>query len=118
MVRGDIFFIDLHPRSGSEQSGRRPCIIVSTNSFNEARNWRSITVVPLTSSERWQISSPTTVLFKAGEFGLPKDCAALAHQVTTIDRDKVIGRKVGTLDSQKLKSLNAALENYLALSDV
>lgn len=117
MVRGDIFFVDLYPRSGSEQSGRRPCIIVSTDSFNEARNWRSITVVPLTSSERWQTTSPTTVLFNVGESGLPKKCAALAHQVTTIDRDKVVGRKIGTLDEQKLKYINAALENYLGLRD-
>ena len=27
MVRGEIYFLDLHPRSGSEQSGRRPGII-------------------------------------------------------------------------------------------
>ena len=90
MVRGDIYFVDLQPRSGSEQAGRRPCIIVSTDAFNLACRWRSVTVVPLTSSERWQAPSPTTVLFQAGESGLPKACAALAHQVTTIDRDKII----------------------------
>ena len=94
MVRGDIYFVDLQPRSGSEQAGRRPCIIVSTDAFTDAFNlacrWRSVTVVPLTSSERWQAPSPTTVLFQAGESGLPKACVALAHQVPTIDRDKII----------------------------
>ena len=115
MVRGDIYFVDLHPRSGSEQSGRRPCIIVSTDAFNEARGWRSITVVPLTSSERWQLPSPTTVLFEDGESGLPKACAALAHQITTIDRDKIVGGKIGSLTPHALAELNQALRNYLNL---
>jgi mRNA interferase MazF len=87
MVRSDIYFIDLHPRSGSEQSGRRPCIIISTDAFNQARGWRSLTVVPMTTSERWQTASPTTVFFAAGESGLPKNCAALAHQITTKPRE-------------------------------
>ncbi len=91
MVRGDICFVDLQPRSGSEQGGRRPCIVVSTDAFNKARAWRSITVVPLTTSERWQTSSPTSILCTVGQFGLPKSCAALAHQITTIDREKIIG---------------------------
>ena len=115
MVRGDIYFVDLQPRSGSEQTGRRPCIVVSTNAFNEARGWRSITVVPLTSSERWQAASPTTFLFEAGEFGLPKKCAALAHQITTIDRDKIIGGTIGSLGAEKLPDLDQALGNYLDL---
>jgi mRNA interferase MazF len=115
MVRGEIYFVDLEPRSGSEQAGRRPCIIVSTDAFNQARGWRSITVVPLTSAERWQMASPTTVLFKAGECGLPKNCAALAHQITTIDRDKIIGSRIGSLSIEHLANLSRALLNYLAL---
>ena len=115
MVRGDIYFADLQPRSGSEQSGRRPCIIVSSDAFNEAHAWRSITVVPLTSSERWQTPSPTTLLFKAGECGLPKSCAALAHQITTIDRAKLVGSRIGSLDARQLAELRLALQNYLAL---
>jgi mRNA-degrading endonuclease toxin of MazEF toxin-antitoxin module len=69
MVRGEIYLVDLKPRSGSEQAGRRPCIIVSTDAFNQARGWRSITGVPLTSSDRWQSPWPTTVLFNEGESG-------------------------------------------------
>ena len=92
-------------------------MIVSTNAFNQARGWRSITVVPLTSSERWQTASPTTVLFAAGESGLPKSCAALAHQITTIDSDKVLPGKIGSLTTRKLAELNQALKNYLDLDD-
>ena len=115
MVRGEIYFADLAPRSGSEQSGRRPCILVSHDAFNGNPNWRSVTVVPLTSSLRWIHPSPTTVVFQSGECGLPKACAALAHQVTTLDRGKFAGGPIGRLTPVKATELEQALRNYLDL---
>jgi len=115
MVRGDVYFVDLAPRSGAEQRGRRPAIIVSTDAFNEARGWRSITIVPLTTAERWWEPSPSTVVLEIGEANLPKRCAALAHQVTTIDKAKFVGGRIGQLSSGKLAELGQALRNYLAL---
>jgi len=44
--RGDVFWADLVPRSGAEQAGRRPVIVVSHDGFNQTPNWRSIIVVP------------------------------------------------------------------------
>jgi mRNA interferase MazF len=113
MVRGEIYFVDLAPRSGSEQAGRRPCILVSHDAFTANPRWRSVTVVPLTSAERWQRPSPTTVPFLAGECGLPRAGAALAHQVTTLDKAKVLGPPVGMVSAAKLEALESALRNYL-----
>ena len=115
MVRGDVFFVDLAPRSGAEQRGRRPAIIVSTNAFNEARGWHSITIVPLTTAERWLDPSPTTVVLEVGEANLPKRCAALTHQLTTIDKAKLGGGRIGQLSPPRLDELNQALRNYLEL---
>jgi mRNA-degrading endonuclease toxin of MazEF toxin-antitoxin module len=50
MVRGEIYWADLHPRSGSEQSGRKPVLIVSHDGFNCVPAWRSVIVVPLSTS--------------------------------------------------------------------
>lgn len=115
MVRGEIYFMDLIPRSGSEQRGRRPCIVVSHEAFSSAPAWRSVTVVPLTSSARWREESPTTVLFRKDECGLPKACAALAHQITTIDKGKIAGPPMGRLTPDKQVALDAAIRNYLVL---
>jgi mRNA-degrading endonuclease toxin of MazEF toxin-antitoxin module len=41
-----VFWADLAPRSGSEQAGRRPVIVVSHDGFNQAPGWRSVIVVP------------------------------------------------------------------------
>jgi mRNA interferase MazF len=115
MVRGDFFFIRLHPRSGSEQAGLRPGILVSHDSFNTVPGWQSVTVIPLTTSPRWQRQSPTTVPFKKGECGLPKECAALAHQVTTVDRGKLMLPAIGRVSGHKLESVDSALRAYLDL---
>ena len=113
MVRGEIYLMKLSPRSGSEQAGRRPCIIVSCDAFTANPRWRSVTVVPLTSAERWRRPSPTTVVFAAGESNLPQACAALAHQVTTLDKDKILVPPIGSLTAAKMAEVEAALANYL-----
>ena len=115
MVRGEIYFMDLAPRSGSEPSGRRPCIVVSHDAFTANPRWRTVTVVPLTAALRWQRPSPTTVPFAAGEASLPRDCAALAHQVTTIDKAKIVEPAVGRLPEAKLRAVEQALVNFLGL---
>ncbi len=115
MVRGEIYFLDLHPRSGSEQSGRRPVIIVSHDSFNSVPGWQSLTIIPLTTSSRWLRPAATTVHFRKGECGLPKDCAALAHQITTVDRGKLTPPPLGRLSGPKLRQVDEAIRNYLDL---
>ena len=45
MKRGEVRWADLAPRSGSEQTGRRPVIVVSHDGFNETPTWKSIIVV-------------------------------------------------------------------------
>jgi len=37
MKRGDVYWADLIPRSGSEQQGRRPVIVISHDAFNQTR---------------------------------------------------------------------------------
>ena len=50
MKRGEIYWADLAPRSGSEQTGRRPVILVSHDGFNQTPSWKSIIVVPISTS--------------------------------------------------------------------
>jgi len=50
MKRGEVYWADLVPRSGSEQTGRRPVLVVSHDGFNQTAAWKSIIVVPITTS--------------------------------------------------------------------
>jgi mRNA-degrading endonuclease toxin of MazEF toxin-antitoxin module len=71
--------------------------------------------VPLTSAPRWQRASPTTVNFEAGEASLPKACSCLAHQITTLDKDKLVEPAIGRLSEQRMKEVERAVANYLQL---
>jgi mRNA interferase MazF len=89
MKRGDVYWADLAPRSGSEQQGRRPVVIVSHDAFNQVQGWRSIIVVPISTSVTQAKRGPTAVALPQSIAGLSKDGTALCHQVTTLDRAKL-----------------------------
>src|ERR1039458_9196863 len=95
MRRGEVYWADLIPRSGSEQTGRRAVIVISHDGFNETPSWRSIIVVPLSTSAAQGKRGPTVVEIPGGAAGLPKTGLAICHQVTTIDRAKLT-RRVGS----------------------
>jgi mRNA interferase MazF len=66
MKRGDVYWADLVPRSGSEQQGRRPVIVISRDAFNQTQGWRSIIVVPLSTSVAQAGRGPCALLLSPG----------------------------------------------------
>jgi mRNA interferase MazF len=114
MRRGEVFWAELAPRSGTEQQGRRAVIIVSNDGFNSTPAWRSVIVVPLSASETQARRGPTAVSLPSGAGGLRKASVALCHQVTTLDRAKLTER-VGTLSPAALASVDGGLKAALDL---
>lgn len=114
MRRGEVFWADLAPRSGSEQRGRRPVIVVSHDGFNQASGWRSVIVVPVSTPEAQARRGPTAVALGGGTGGLRKPGVALCHQVTTLDRAKLTER-LGILPHDLLRELEEGLKAALDL---
>jgi len=112
MRRGDVYRAELRPRSGSEQRGRRPVIVVSHDAFNRTETWRSIIVVPLSTSSRQAARGPTAVRLKKGSGGLAHDSVVLCHQVTTLDRAK-LKKKLGALTTHELDLVERGLKASL-----
>jgi mRNA interferase MazF len=106
--RGEIYWAELKPRSGSEQHGRRPVVIVSHDSFNRVPGWRTVIVVPVSTSAAQLRRGPTGIDLPAGSGGLARQSVALCHQVTTLDRAKLRGA-VGTLSPALLARVNRGL---------
>ncbi|MBC7964047.1 MAG: type II toxin-antitoxin system PemK/MazF family toxin [Steroidobacteraceae bacterium] len=104
MKRGEIYWADLVPRSGSEQTGRRPVIIFSHNAFNQSPGWRSIIIVPLSTSLNQAQRGPTVVLIPASISPLSRDSAAVCHQITTLDRSK-LSECIGALSDDMIQSV-------------
>ena len=99
--RGEVHWADLVPRSGSEQTGRRPVIVVSHDAFNQTAGWKSIIVVPISTSPAQARRGPTVVEIPAGAGGLAKTSYAICHRVTTPDRAK-LAKRAGTLPGEVL----------------
>lgn len=116
MRRGDVFVAGLDPRSGSEQRGIRPVLVVSHDAFNATTGWRSVVVVPLSTSASQARRGPTAVPIPAGAGGLAKDSVALCHQVTTLDRAK-LRRRLGTLPRVRMDAVEDGLRAALDLPD-
>lgn len=113
MKRGDLYWADLIPRSGSEQKGRRPVVIVSHDGFNQTSGWRSIIVVPISTSATQAMRGPTAIPLPPGAGGLKKESIALCHQVTTLDRSKLdecMGSLPGYLLHRIGEGIKAALD--------
>ena len=108
MRRGEIWEAELRPRSCSEQSGRRPVVVISSDGFNEVAAWRSVVVIPCSTSDKQRARGPTAVPLRKGAGGLRKGSVAVCHQITTLDREKLVTRW-GALGAEDLAAVEAGL---------
>jgi mRNA-degrading endonuclease toxin of MazEF toxin-antitoxin module len=115
MKRGEVYWADLVPRSGSEQTGRRPVIVLSHDGFNQTPGWRSIIVVPISTSSSQSRRGPTVIEILGGVAGLPKTSFAVCHQVTTLDRAKMT-KRIGALPTESLREVEEGLQASMDLN--
>ena len=114
MKRGEIYWADLVPRSGSEQTARRPVILVSHDGFNQTPGWKSMIVVPISTSSSQAKRGPTVVELPGRSSSLPNTSFAVCHQVTTLDRAKLT-KRLGTLSSESLREVEEGLKAAMDL---
>ena len=113
-MRGDVYWATFEPRTGSEQRGRRPAVIVSHDRFNRHTRWRTLLVVPITTSTAQARRGPTAIPIPAGTAGLERASFAVCHQVTVLDRSK-LGERLGRVPPDLLGEIDTGLENALDL---
>ncbi len=112
--RGEVWWAVLTPRSGSEQRGSRPVIVVSHDGFNLTPGWRSVVVVPLSTSQAQTRRGPAVVPVAAGAGGISRDSVALCHQITTLDRGKMM-KRLGSLSHEDMNAVEYGLKAALNL---
>ena len=99
--RGEIWFANLNPTRGSEQSGFRPVVIFQADVINRFSS--TVIAIPLTTNLE-RASLPTCVLVLKGEGNLSNDSVALCHQVRVLDK-KRLQKRIGSLSSQALSTI-------------
>jgi mRNA-degrading endonuclease toxin of MazEF toxin-antitoxin module len=89
-------------------------IVVSHDGFNQTVDWRSIIVVPISTSALQGRRGPTVIEIPAGAGGLLKTSFAVCHQVTTLDRAKLT-KSIGALPSEVLEEVVMGLKAAMDL---
>jgi mRNA-degrading endonuclease toxin of MazEF toxin-antitoxin module len=101
IFQGDIFWVTL-TGSGSVQTGRRPCIVMSRLSVNNAG--RTVVIVPLTTSggranPSYRIRIPAAEMIKdVSCTSALADSIAKCDHVSVIDKS-LLGQKIGKLSN-------------------
>lgn len=115
MRRGEIRLVDLDPVRGSEADKRRPCVLVSNDSANEAaaRLGRGVvTVIPFTSNVDQVLSFQ--ILLPATTPGLTVRSKAQAEQVRSVSVER-LGPAEGRLPAAVMAAIDDALRLHLGL---
>ena len=103
--RGDIYFADLTPTTGSEQGGVRPVLVIQNDTGNK---YSPTVIVAAITGSRDKHHIPTHILLKEKVKGLYKDSTVLLEQIRTIDR-KRLREFIGRLDEENMKQIDHAI---------
>ena len=99
ILRGDIYWVELQPGRGREQSGRRPVLVLSREMFNE----RSGTIIALAiTSQPQRAGFPLT--YPLPERLLPKPSWVKISQLRTLSTER-LGKKLGRLPEAEVNRI-------------
>ncbi len=109
-----IFWADLNPTKGSEQSGVRPVLVISSEEVNEALP--VVTIMTITSLKPGRRIYPIEVFLPTHVTGLTKDSIVMAHQIRSISKER-IGEQCGYIESNDMRNeIRNTLKVYLDLN--
>lgn len=103
--RGDLYFVDLPTGVGSEQSGKRPVVIIQNNIGNK---YSPTVIVAYLTAQITKKKIPTHVEIKASSTGIARDSVVLGEQVRTIDKSR-LSKKIGELTEYEMAEINTAV---------
>lgn len=110
-ARGEIWYVNLDPVRGHEQTGKRPALVISETTFNRGPA-KVVAVLPITSKPRGIISH---VEIKPPEGSLKLTSFVMCEQVRTISQER-LSKRVGVISSAKLKEIEGILAMLLGIA--
>ena len=108
--RGDIYFVRLDNRTGSEQSGTRPAVILQNDVGNSCSP--TLIVATLTSKTEKKAAQPTHCLVEPEKL---EPSIVQAEQIFTIDKSRV-QNFAGHLTPEEMSRVDDAVKISLALN--
>ncbi|WP_414620131.1 type II toxin-antitoxin system PemK/MazF family toxin [Calothrix sp. CCY 0018] len=102
--RGEVWLIDLNPVRGHEQAGKRPCLVISVNLFNQGSSGLAI-VLPITSKNK---PIPFHIEINPPEAGLKMQSFIKCEDVRSISVE-TFEKKRGTVFEETLVKVEEIL---------
>lgn len=112
MRRGEVYWANLDPVQGREQSGRRPVLVISSDEIN--RRPLVVTVVVGTKAANIDRDYPTNVRVLAKDSGLPLDTVFMCFQIRSLDPSRLEG-PVTLLPAAIMRQIDLVIRRCLAL---
>lgn len=108
--RGEIWWVNWSPGRGSEQSGRRPALVVQTDAANQNPRYPNTIVVAVSTKGR---QVPFHVLIQpTPENGLTASSFIKCEQILTISKDR-LEERIGRLSAEDMERVRDALRLVL-----
>ena len=107
MKRGEVYWVQFDPSTGTEVQKTRPGVIISNDVFNSFG--LRFQIIPLTTNVD-RLYPSEAYIFLNGE-----KRKAMADQIITADRSR-LGRKLGELSNEDLRLVDKALKLQLGLN--
>ena len=111
--RGEIYFVDLNPIQGREQSGKRPVLVLSIDAINKLP--LVVTVVIGTKGANIMQDYKTNVRVSPEESGLPLETVFMCFQIRSISSERFQNSPAGKLNPEKLTKIEQAVKYCLGL---
>jgi mRNA interferase MazF len=111
--RGQIYFVNLNPVQGREQSGKRPMLILSIDAINNLP--LVVTAIVGTKGENIHQNYPTNVRVTPEESGLPLETVFLCFQIRSLDPTRFPAEPAGQLSADKMHEVETAVRYCLGL---
>ncbi len=108
MKQGEIWYADLNPSKGREQSGLRPVVVISGNLLNQ--HLSVVIVMPLTTKIKNYKGNPIIIPSKTN--GLKTESEVLVFHVRSVSKDRLV-RKLGNIQKNDLDRAVKTLNDIL-----
>jgi mRNA interferase MazF len=105
--RGHVYWVDLEPTAGSQQRGRRPCLVLTVDPINAIR--RTVGVIPLSTSPK--VAEPIVVAIRS----IGPQTVAICDQLRAVDKRK-IDRLVAAVSAEELALVEQSVKAVFGLT--
>ena len=112
ILRGELYYADLEPVTGSEQGGERPVVILQNNKGNQ--HSPTVIVAPLT-TQKIKPRLPTHVTVSSS--GLRASSLVLLEQIRTIDKQRMRNH-IGAVTDAEMKEIEKAVLASMGIDSI